>query len=63
MFGSRLLMLEHVGRRTCARRYVVLEVVEHLACASLRVAIEAAVGCPVDRLPMGRLDLHPPAGG
>jgi deazaflavin-dependent oxidoreductase (nitroreductase family) len=28
MFGSRLLMLEHVGRKSGARRYVVLEVVE-----------------------------------
>jgi deazaflavin-dependent oxidoreductase (nitroreductase family) len=26
MFGSRLLMLEHTGRKTGARRYVVLEV-------------------------------------
>ena len=28
LFGTRLLMLEHVGRRTGARRYVVLEVVD-----------------------------------
>ncbi len=28
LFGRWLLMLEHVGRRTGARRYVVLEVVE-----------------------------------
>jgi deazaflavin-dependent oxidoreductase (nitroreductase family) len=27
LFGSRLLMLEHVGRKSAARRYVVLEVV------------------------------------
>lgn len=27
LFGSRLLMLEHVGRRSGARRYVVLEVI------------------------------------
>lgn len=27
LFGSRLLMLEHVGRRSGQRRYVVLEVV------------------------------------
>ncbi|ATY13993.1 nitroreductase family deazaflavin-dependent oxidoreductase [Amycolatopsis sp. AA4] len=26
LFGSRLLLLEHVGRKTGARRYVVLEV-------------------------------------
>ena len=29
LFGSRLLMLEHIGRRSGARRYVVLEVVGH----------------------------------
>ncbi len=29
--GSRLIMLEHVGRRSGTRRYVVLEVVEHLS--------------------------------
>ncbi len=29
VFGRRLLMLEHVGRRSGARRYVVLEVVDH----------------------------------
>jgi deazaflavin-dependent oxidoreductase (nitroreductase family) len=29
MFGSRLLMLEHAGRKTGIRRYVVLEVVDH----------------------------------
>jgi deazaflavin-dependent oxidoreductase (nitroreductase family) len=29
VLGSRLLMLEHIGRRTGARRYVVLEVVDH----------------------------------
>lgn len=28
VFGHRLLMLEHIGRRTGARRYVVLEVVD-----------------------------------
>jgi deazaflavin-dependent oxidoreductase (nitroreductase family) len=28
LFGTRLLMLEHVGRRTGALRYVVLEVVD-----------------------------------
>jgi deazaflavin-dependent oxidoreductase (nitroreductase family) len=28
LFGTRMLMLEHLGRRTGARRYVVLEVVE-----------------------------------
>jgi deazaflavin-dependent oxidoreductase (nitroreductase family) len=29
IFGSRLLMLEHTGRKTGIRRYVVLEVVSH----------------------------------
>ncbi|RDI64639.1 nitroreductase family deazaflavin-dependent oxidoreductase [Nocardia pseudobrasiliensis] len=31
VFGSRLLMLEHIGRRTGVRRYVVLEVVDRPA--------------------------------
>ncbi|SRX95474.1 hypothetical protein [Beutenbergia cavernae DSM 12333] [Mycobacterium shimoidei] len=31
LFGSRLLMLEHIGRKSGARRYVVLEVVDHPA--------------------------------
>jgi deazaflavin-dependent oxidoreductase (nitroreductase family) len=29
LFGSRTLMLEHVGRKSGAKRYVVLEVVGH----------------------------------
>ena len=29
IFGSRLLMLEHAGRKTGIRRYVVLEAVDH----------------------------------
>jgi len=29
IFGSRLLMLEHTGRKTGIRRYVVLETVDH----------------------------------
>lgn len=29
LFGSRLLMLEHTGRKTGIRRYVVLEAVDH----------------------------------
>ena len=29
VFGSRLLMLEHTGRKTGIRRYVVLEAVDH----------------------------------
>lgn len=31
IFGKRLLMLEHRGRKTGARRYVVLEVIDHPA--------------------------------
>jgi deazaflavin-dependent oxidoreductase (nitroreductase family) len=31
LFGSRMLMLEHVGRRTGAARHVVLEVIDHPA--------------------------------
>ena len=31
LFGSRTLMLEHTGRKTGARRYVVLEVIGHPA--------------------------------
>lgn len=33
IFGHRLLMLEHVGRNTGQRRFVVLEVVDHPAPA------------------------------
>ncbi|MCV7051581.1 nitroreductase family deazaflavin-dependent oxidoreductase [Mycobacterium heidelbergense] len=29
LFGSRILMLEHVGRKSGAPRYAVLEVVDH----------------------------------
>lgn len=29
LFGSRILMLEHLGRKSGARRYAVLEVVDH----------------------------------
>ena len=29
VFGSRMLMLEHTGRKTGVRRYVVLEAVDH----------------------------------
>jgi deazaflavin-dependent oxidoreductase (nitroreductase family) len=29
LFGSRMLMLQHIGRKTGASRYVVLEVIEH----------------------------------
>ena len=38
LFGSRLLMLEHVGRSSGARRYVVLEVIGHPAPGTYLVA-------------------------
>ena len=31
LFGSRMLMLEHIGRTSGARRHVVLEVIDHPA--------------------------------
>ncbi len=31
VFGRRLLMLEHIGRKSGLRRYVVLEVIDHPA--------------------------------
>ena len=31
LFGSRILMVEHVGRKSSARRYAVLEIVDHSA--------------------------------
>ncbi len=37
-FGSRMLMLEHTGRRTGAPRYVVLEVIDHPGPGSYIVA-------------------------
>lgn len=38
LLGSRLLMLEHVGRTSGIRRYVVLEVIEHAEAGSYVVA-------------------------
>jgi len=38
LFGSRTLMLEHVGRKSGAKRYVVLEVVGHPAPGTYLVA-------------------------
>jgi deazaflavin-dependent oxidoreductase (nitroreductase family) len=38
VLGSRLLMLEHIGRTSGVRRYVVLEVVDHPTPASYVVA-------------------------
>ncbi|MGF2951896.1 nitroreductase family deazaflavin-dependent oxidoreductase, partial [Mycobacterium sp. THU-M116] len=31
LFGSRILMLEHIGRTSGTKRYVVLEVIDHPA--------------------------------
>lgn len=31
LFGARILMLEHIGRKSGAPRYVVLEVVDHVS--------------------------------
>ncbi|WP_433623505.1 nitroreductase family deazaflavin-dependent oxidoreductase [Nocardia sp. CA-120079] len=44
LFGSRLLMLEHTGRRTGARRYVILEVVDHPESAMYVVVSGFGVG-------------------
>lgn len=38
LFGSRLLMLEHTGRKTGARRYVALEIVGHIGPTGYVVA-------------------------
>lgn len=38
LFGSRILMLEHIGRKSGAPRYVVLEVVEHSSPGTYVVA-------------------------
>lgn len=38
LFGSRMLMLEHTGRKSGARRYAVLEVVDHPTPATYVVA-------------------------
>ncbi|WP_433522633.1 nitroreductase family deazaflavin-dependent oxidoreductase [Nocardia pseudovaccinii] len=44
LFGSRLLMLEHTGRRTGVRRYVTLEVVDHPESATYVVVSGFGVG-------------------
>jgi deazaflavin-dependent oxidoreductase (nitroreductase family) len=38
LFGSRILMLEHIGRKSGAPRYAVLEVVDHPAADTYVVA-------------------------
>jgi deazaflavin-dependent oxidoreductase (nitroreductase family) len=38
LFGSRILLLEHIGRKSGTRRYAVLEVVDHPAEDSYIVA-------------------------
>jgi hypothetical protein len=60
LFGSRLLMLEHVGRKSGQPRYVVLEVIGHphpRAWRNLKATMEGALGTDVDRLPIVALDL------
>lgn len=42
LFGSRPLMLEHIGRTSGARRYVVLEVIDHPA--ELRYVVASGFG-------------------
>lgn len=37
IFGTRLLMLEHTGRKTGTRRYAVLEIVDHPTPGSFMV--------------------------
>ncbi|HTX95296.1 MAG TPA: nitroreductase family deazaflavin-dependent oxidoreductase [Mycobacterium sp.] len=38
LFGSRFLMLEHIGRKSGARRYAMLEIVDHSTPDSYVVA-------------------------
>jgi hypothetical protein len=47
LFGSRLLMLEHLGRKSGARHYVVLEVVAHPRSRHLRGGLRVRVPGPV----------------
>jgi deazaflavin-dependent oxidoreductase (nitroreductase family) len=67
LFGTRLLMLEHVGRASGLRRYVVLEVVDH--SASNRYVVVSGFGDRaqwfrnIEANPQVRVYLgaHPPA--
>lgn len=63
VFGSRMLMLEHVGRRSGLRRQVVLEVIEHPAPDAYVVAsgfgdraqwYRNVQACPRVRVSVGR---------
>ena len=44
LLGSRLLMLEHIGRKSGARRYALLEVVDHSRPGTYLVASGSAPG-------------------
>ncbi|MFB7874398.1 nitroreductase family deazaflavin-dependent oxidoreductase [Nocardia sp. NPDC056064] len=44
LFGRRLLMLEHLGRSSGRRRYVVLEVVDHPAATEYVIVSGFGVG-------------------
>jgi deazaflavin-dependent oxidoreductase (nitroreductase family) len=46
VFGSRLLMLKHTGKKTGARRHVVLEVIGHPRPGSYLVVSEFGVRAP-----------------
>jgi hypothetical protein len=59
LFGSRLVMLEHTGRTSGRRRFVVLEVAG--AWATLKPALERTLGGEAGDLPMVALDLAPAA--
>src|SRR5579862_6380067 len=63
VFGSRLLMLEHTGRKTGTRRYVVLEAVDQ--CGRDAHGLGESFRCPVrhDRRPARshRARARPPA--
>jgi hypothetical protein len=55
LLGPRFVMLEHTGRKSGARRYVVLEVVQHRAAGSYVVVSGFGVFMPIDpgALPAG----------
>ena len=68
LFGNRLLMVEHIGRKSGRRRYVVLEVASLTryavsrprAWAKLRPVLERTLGAAIDetggQLPLIALD-------
>ena len=64
VMGHRMLLLEHIGRKSGARRYAVLEVVERPAhdryprtWARIEPTLEAALQTPELDLPMVTLEL------